>query len=73
MSADEPDDRPQGDAEAGAPSPRADASELTSPTAWEAVRARWVVLSSTQRLRAKQLGVGAAIGMLGYGLYSASG
>jgi len=39
---------------------------------WESVRARWDALGSTKKLRAKQLGVAAAIGVLGYGLYSAS-
>jgi len=39
---------------------------------WDTVRARWDALGSTQKLRAKQLGVAAAIGVLGYGLYSAS-
>jgi conjugal transfer pilus assembly protein TraB len=37
------------------------------------LRARWQSLSSRQKLRAKQVGVGAAIGMLGIGLYTASG
>ncbi|BAI99058.1 hypothetical protein Sj15T_10570 [Sphingobium sp. TA15] len=41
-------------------------------SSWDAVRARWDGLSSRQKLRAKQLGVAAAIGVLGYGLYSAS-
>lgn len=36
-------------------------------------RGRWTALSSTQKLRAKQAGVAAAIGVLGYGLYSATG
>ena len=35
-------------------------------------RVRWDALSSTGRLRVKQAGVAAAIGVLGYGLYSAS-
>ncbi|MDB5725251.1 MAG: traB, partial [Novosphingobium sp.] len=42
-------------------------------SSWEAVRARWESLSSRQKLRTKQLGVAAAISVLGYGLYSASG
>jgi conjugal transfer pilus assembly protein TraB len=36
------------------------------------VRAHWGALSSKGKLRAKQFGVAAAIGVLGYGLYSAS-
>ncbi len=36
-------------------------------------RARWDALSSRQKLRAQQFGVAAAISVLGYGLYSASG
>ncbi len=35
-------------------------------------RTRWDSLSSSGKLRAKQLGVATAIGVLGYGLYSAS-
>jgi conjugal transfer pilus assembly protein TraB len=35
-------------------------------------RARWDALSSTGKLRVKQFGVATAIGVLGYGLYSAS-
>jgi conjugal transfer pilus assembly protein TraB len=35
-------------------------------------KTRWDALSSTAKLRTKQAGVAAAIGVLGYGLYSAS-
>jgi len=35
-------------------------------------KARWDALSSTAKLRTKQAGVAAAIGVLGYGLYSAT-
>jgi conjugal transfer pilus assembly protein TraB len=48
---------------------RPDTPALLSLEAW---RGHWEALSSTQKLRAKQLGVAAAIGVLGYGLYSAS-
>ena len=48
---------------------RPDTPALLSLGAW---RGHWEALSSTQKLRAKQLGVAAAIGVLGYGLYSAS-
>ncbi|WP_313802617.1 TraB/VirB10 family protein [Sphingobium sp.] len=51
------------------------AVDLDAPppgSSWDAARARWESLSSRQKLRAKQLGVAAAIGVLGYGLYSAS-
>lgn len=37
------------------------------------LRARWQSLGSRQKLRAKQIGVGAAIGVLGIALYTASG
>lgn len=36
------------------------------------VKARWQRLSATQRLRAKQVLVGLAVALLGYGLYTAS-
>ena len=50
--------------------------DLDSPppaSSWDVVRAKWDSLSSVHKLRAKQLGVAAAIGVLGYGLYTASG
>ena len=54
---------------------RAATEDLDSPpgVGWDALRSRWNDLGSVQKLRAKQLGVAAAIGVLGYGLYAASG
>jgi conjugal transfer pilus assembly protein TraB len=48
-----------------------DRSNLPSAlaTAW---RRRWDALSSTQKLRSRQLGIVLAIGVLGYGLYGAT-
>ncbi|WP_454884362.1 TraB/VirB10 family protein [Sphingomonas oryzagri] len=37
------------------------------------LRARWQALGSRQKLRAKQAGVGVAVAVLGYGLYTATG
>ncbi|MDO6415438.1 TraB/VirB10 family protein [Sphingomonas sp. BIUV-7] len=67
------DDRDRGDFEPGAPRAQADAGEASPAVGSETLRARWARLTSTQQLRAKQVGVAAAIAVLGYGLYSASG
>jgi conjugal transfer pilus assembly protein TraB len=56
------------------PSPEAPVTHKSAapdrPLEW---RARWTAMSSTQKLRTKQVSVAAAIGVLGYGLYSATG
>jgi conjugal transfer pilus assembly protein TraB len=74
---DEPRLEPQED---GAPLPRtitepANAGLDGAPVSGVAdlLRARWQGLGSRQKLRAKQAGVGAAIAVLGYGLYTATG
>ena len=50
----------------------ADRDAPARPSLAEVLRARWDGLGSVHKLRTKQVGVAAAIGILGYGLYSAS-
>ena len=50
----------------------AEKRQASEGAAWKALARRWESLGSVQKLRAKQLGVAAAIGVLGYGLYTAS-
>jgi conjugal transfer pilus assembly protein TraB len=74
------DKGPPEDREGPAPLPRQvdepvgdvrDTARASSMT--DLLRARWQSLGSRQKLRAKQGGVGVAIAVLGYGLYTASG
>lgn len=52
---------------------RADAGAAERGPALLDLRARWATLGSRQKLRLKQAGVAGAIGLLGLGLYMASG
>lgn len=52
--------------------PKDDAARRPSPALLD-LKARWAKMSARQKLRARQLAVGVAVGALGIGLYAASG
>ncbi|OHT19466.1 TraB/VirB10 family protein [Sphingomonas haloaromaticamans] len=77
-----PADEPAGPADTGAPTSyrehlaaqaRADARTPERGPALLDMRARWASFNSRQQLRLKQLGVAGIVGLLGAGLYFASG
>ncbi len=77
-----PADEPAGPTDTGAPTSyrehlaaqaRADAQTSERGPALLDMRARWASFNSRQQLRLKQLGVAGAVGLLGVGLYFASG
>ena len=52
--------------------PKDDAARRPSPALLD-LKAQWAKMSARQKLRARQLAVGVAVGALGIGLYAASG
>ncbi|WDA35095.1 TraB/VirB10 family protein [Sphingobium sp. YC-XJ3] len=52
--------------------PKEDAARRPSPALLD-LKAQWAKMSARQKLRARQLAVGVAVGALGMGLYAASG